>query len=147
MDSLVDLSSYRKELADVATTITDEAVFQIQYGFTNSKSPFITGNLRDRVKDYNTVNQMLRGFDSQPNSLSIEFLANPKGATYGYYIVTGTSTSRNYGKRDYGTIAINSAEVNQKIRSIQRQIFQDTGEFMNESIQTNLSKSKLFKKQ
>jgi hypothetical protein len=147
MEELVDLSSYRPQLAEIASKITEEAVFQIQYGFTNTKSPFITGNLRDRVKDYNTVNQMLRGFDSKPDSLSLEFLANPKGAEYGYYIVTGTSTSTNYGKRDYGTIAMNESEVKQKIRSLQKEIFMDTGEFMNEKFQQTFLNSKLFKKQ
>lgn len=147
MESLVDLSSYRPSLADIATTITDTAAYLIKNGFTNTKSPYITGNLRNRVKEYNNVNTMLRGFDDKPNSLDIEFLGNPPGAEYGYFVITGTSTSTNYGRRDYGTIAINSSEVNQKIRSLQKEIFMDTGEFLNESVQQTLSKSKIFKKQ
>jgi hypothetical protein len=146
MKELIDLSTYRPQLATIASKITDEAVYLIQYGFQNTKSPFITGNLRDRVKDYNTVSKMLKGFDNQPNELTIEFVANPKGATYGYYIVTGTSTSRNYGRRDYGTVAMNEAEVTQKIRGLQKEIFQDTGEFINEQIQNVFSNS-VFKKQ
>tara|TARA_R110000772_G_scaffold23202_2_gene62255 strand:+ start:139 stop:579 length:441 start_codon:yes stop_codon:yes gene_type:complete len=146
MKELVDLSTYRPQLAKIASKITDEAVYLIQYGFRNTKSPFITGNLRNRVQDYNTVNKMLAGFDNKPNQLTLEFVANPKDATYGYYIVTGTSTSRNYGRRDYGTLAMNEAEVKQKIRGLQKEIFQDTGEFLNEEFQNVFSDS-VFKKQ
>jgi len=147
MKALLDLSSYRPELAKIATKITEEAVYQIKYGFQSTKAPYETGNLHDRVKEYNTAEQMLKSFSSKPNTLNIEFVANPKNASYGYYIVTGTSTSKNYGRRDYGSLAINSTEVNQKIRSLQREIFKDTGEFVNESIQSTLLKSDVFKKQ
>jgi len=146
MKELIDLSTYRPQLGEIAEKINAEAVYLIQYGFQSTKAPYETGNLRDRVKDYNTVSKMLEGFDNQPNELTLEFVANPKDATYGYYIVTGTSTSTNYGRRDYGTLAMNEAEVKQKIRGLQKEIFQDTGEFLNERFQSVLSNS-VFKKQ
>jgi hypothetical protein len=139
MKELVNIASYYPELKDIAQTIVDEAVYQIEFGFQNTKAPFITGNLRDVVKEYNSRSDaaaMLENVSAE--SIDITFLANPKGAEYGYFVVTGTSTSQKYGKRDYGAIAVNSQEVNSKIRSLQREIFKDTGEFLNEQIQNTL---------
>jgi hypothetical protein len=69
----------------------------------------------------------------------IVFVANPPKASYGYYIVTGTSTSTNYGKRDYGTIGSNASEVKTQIRNLQNKIFEDTSEMINFSVRSTLA--------
>jgi len=140
MEELGNISSYVKSLQDIASTIVLSAQDAIKFGF--SRPPYRTGNLWKQIGDYNTASKMITQVGE--TSAEITFIANPPKALYGYYVVTGTSTSSNYGKRDYGTIAINTPEVRTGIRNLQNQIFEDTSEKINFSVQSTLAKG--FKK-
>jgi len=134
MEELSKISSYRKELEEIATIINDEAIYNIKYGFKSTKSPYITGNLYNQVRDYNSVRTMLKEISDE--KVEIVFNAAPPKANYGIYVTLGTSTSKNYGPRDYSALGMYSQEVRSKIKAIQDEIFEDT----NVKIQTELSR-------
>ena len=135
MEELGNISSYVKSLQDIASTIVLGAQDAIKFGF--NRSPYDTGNLFNQIGDYNTARRMVKQVNDE--TADIVFVANPPKASYGYYVVTGTSTSAKYGRRDYGTIGSNTPEVKTKIRALQNQIFADTSEMINFSVQSTLA--------
>lgn len=119
-----------KELKDIAVRYADLASVYMTNGqyFKRAK---ITGNLEDRVKNYNDVSRMLKDESEGKFVLALNYA--PPGATYGYFVHEGKGTSAKYGRRPYAEVAANDPEIKMLVdRFIQTQIQKRLGDIEKE---------------
>jgi hypothetical protein len=115
-----------KELKDIAVRYADLASVYVANG-QYFKRAYITGNLQRTVKSYNDVSRVLKDESEGRVVLALNFA--PPGATYGYYVHEGKSTSAKYGRRPYAEVAANDPEIKMLVdKFIQTQIEKRMGE-------------------
>lgn len=109
-----------KQLKDIAVTYARLAGVYMTNG-QYFKRAYITGNLQNRVVNYNDVSRMLKENSEGKVVLALNFA--PPGAEYGFFVHEGKGTSAKYGPRRYSEVAANDVEVKMKIDAlIQSQI-------------------------
>jgi hypothetical protein len=97
-----------KELKDIAFKYADLAsVYMVNGQFF--KRAYITGNLENRVRNYNDVTKMLKELTDSKVVLALNYA--PPGAEYGYYVHEGKGTSQKYGPRRYAEVAANDPQI------------------------------------
>jgi hypothetical protein len=97
-----------KELKDIAFKYADLAsVYMVNGQFF--KRAYITGNLENRVRNYNDVSRMLKEQSESRVVLALNYA--PPGAEYGYYVHEGKGTSTKYGPRRYAEYAANDPQI------------------------------------
>jgi hypothetical protein len=97
-----------KELKDIAFKYADlAAVYMVNGQFF--KRAYITGNLENRVRNYNDVSRMLKEQSEGRVVLALNYA--PPGAEYGYYVHEGRGTSTKYGPRRYAEYAANDPQI------------------------------------
>jgi hypothetical protein len=97
-----------KELKDIAFKYADlAAVYMVNGQFF--KRAYITGNLENRVRNYNDVSRMLKEQSEGKVVLALNYA--PPGAEYGYYVHEGKGTSEKYGPRRYAEVAANDPQI------------------------------------
>jgi hypothetical protein len=97
-----------KELKDIAFKYADLAsVYMVNGQFF--KRAYITGNLENRVRNYNDVTKMLKELTDSKVVLALNYA--PPGAEYGYYVHEGKGTSEKYGPRRYAEVAANDPQI------------------------------------
>lgn len=97
-----------KELKDIAFKYADLAsVYMVNGQFF--KRAYITGNLENRVRNYNDVTKMLKELTDTKVVLALNYA--PPGATYGYFVHEGKGTSEKYGPRRYAEVAANDPQI------------------------------------
>lgn len=97
-----------KELKDIAFKYADLASVYMVNG-QYFKRAYITGNLENRVRNYNDVSRMLKEQSEGRVVLALNFA--PPGATYGYFVHEGKGTSKKYGPRRYAEVAANDPQI------------------------------------
>ena len=105
-----------KALNEVAKTFRDKAV---------ALAPEKTGNLKRKIKSYNSLNRMVRV--GRKNSYKIILTYDPPGAGYGKfwnepnisYQVSNAKT-KNKNKINFATKAENSKEVDRKLKDVKK---------------------------
>ena len=109
-----------KELKDIAFKYADLAAIYMTNGqfFKPAK---ITGNLEDRVRNYNDVSRMLKENSEGKVVMALNYA--PPGAEYGYFVHEGKGTSEKYGPRRYSEAAANDVELRMMVdQYVQSQI-------------------------
>jgi hypothetical protein len=97
-----------KELKDIAFKYADlAAVYMVNGQFF--KRAYITGNLENRVRNYNDVTKMLKELTDTKVVLALNYA--PPGAEYGYYVHEGKGTSEKYGPRRYAEASANDPQI------------------------------------
>jgi hypothetical protein len=97
-----------KELKDIAFKYADlAAVYMVNGQFF--KRAYITGNLENRVRNYNDVSRMLKEQSEGRVVLALNYA--PPGAEYGYFVHEGKGTSEKYGPRRYAEVAANDPQI------------------------------------
>ena len=97
-----------KELKDIAFKYADlAAVYMVNGQFF--KRAYITGNLENRVRNYNDVSRMLKEQSEGRVVLALNYA--PPGAEYGYFVHEGKGSSTKYGPRRYSEYAANDPEL------------------------------------
>ena len=97
-----------KELKDIAFKYADLAsVYMVNGQFF--KRAYITGNLENRVRNYNDVSRMLKEQSEGKTILALNYA--PPGAEYGYFVHEGKGTSAKYGPRRYSEYAANDPQI------------------------------------
>ena len=97
-----------KELKDIAFKYADLAsVYMVNGQFF--KRAYITGNLENRVRNYNDVSRMLKEQSEGRVVLALNYA--PPGAEYGYFVHEGKGTSEKYGPRRYAEYAANDPQI------------------------------------
>jgi hypothetical protein len=97
-----------KELKDIAFKYADLAsVYMVNGQFF--KRAYITGNLENRVRNYNDVTKMLKELTDTKVVLALNYA--PPGAEYGYYVHEGKGTSEKYGPRRYAEASANDPQI------------------------------------
>lgn len=97
-----------KELKDIAFKYADLAsVYMVNGQFF--KRAYITGNLENRVRNYNDVSRMLKEQTESKVVLALNYA--PPGAEYGYFVHEGKGTSEKYGPRRYAEYAANDPQI------------------------------------
>lgn len=97
-----------KELKDIAFKYADLAAIYMVNG-QYFKRAFITGNLENRVRNYNDVSRMLK--DQSEGRIVLALNYAPPGAEYGYFVHEGKGTSTKYGPRRYSEYAANDPQI------------------------------------
>lgn len=137
MEGLADIRTQIKELEELATfqrTEIQNAIFSTSF----SKPVYQSGKLFREIGDYNTVARMLRIENDTQASIVIN--AAPPKAFYGIFAITGTSTHKKYGIRDYPQIGLDDTDVQAKIKQIQDNIGSSASEAIKEQVRTMFSK-------
>jgi hypothetical protein len=137
MEGLADIRTQIKELEELATfqrTEIQNAIFSTSF----SKPVYQSGNLFREIGNYNTVARMLRIENDTQASIVIN--AAPPKAFYGIFAITGTSTHKKYGIRDYPKIGLDDTDVQAKIKQIQDNIGSSASEAIKEQVRTMFSK-------
>jgi hypothetical protein len=101
-----------KLLKDIAVTYARLAGVYMTNG-QYFKRAYITGNLQNRVVNYNDASRMLKENSEGKVVLALNYA--PPGAEYGYFVHEGKGTSAKYGPRRYSEVAANDVEVRMKI--------------------------------
>lgn len=101
-----------KQLKDIAVTYARLAGVYMTNG-QYFKRAYITGNLQNRVVNYNDASKMLKQNSEGKVVLALNYA--PPGAEYGYFVHEGKGTSAKYGPRRYSEVAANDVEVKMKI--------------------------------
>jgi len=97
-----------KELKDIAFKYADlAAVYMVNGQFF--KRAYITGNLENRVRNYNDVSRMLKEQSEGKVVLALNYA--PPGAEYGYFVHEGKGTSEKYGPRRYAEASANDPQI------------------------------------
>jgi hypothetical protein len=97
-----------KELKDIAFKYADLAgVYMVNGQYF--KRAYITGNLENRVRNYNDVSRMLKEQSEGRVVLALNYA--PPGAEYGYFVHEGKGTSTKYGPRRYAEVAANDPQI------------------------------------
>jgi hypothetical protein len=104
-----------KQLKDIAFTYARLAGVYMTNG-QYFKRAYITGNLENRVVNYNDVSRMLKEQSEGKVVFALNFA--PPGAEYGYFVHEGKGTSAKYGPRRYSEVAANDVEVKMKIDAL-----------------------------
>jgi hypothetical protein len=97
-----------KTLKDIAYKYADLAAIYMVNG-QYFKRAYITGNLENRVRNYNDVSKMLKEESEGKIVLALNYA--PPGAEYGYYVHEGKGSSTKYGPRRYSEYAANDPEL------------------------------------
>jgi hypothetical protein len=97
-----------KTLKDIAYKYADLAAIYMVNG-QYFKRAYITGNLENRVRNYNDVSKMLKEESEGKVVLALNYA--PPGAEYGYYVHEGKGSSTKYGPRRYSEYAANDPEL------------------------------------
>lgn len=137
MEGLANIRTLIPQLEELATfqrTEIQNAIFSPTF----SKPVYQSGKLFREIGDYNTVARMLR--IENETSATIAINAAPPSAFYGIFAITGTSTHRKYGIRNYPKIGLESSDVQNKIKDIQDQIGSAANEAIVSSVRTIFSK-------
>ena len=109
-----------KQLKDIAVTFARLAGVYMTNG-QYFKRAYITGNLQNRVVNYNDVSKMLKEQSEGKVVLALNYA--PPGAEYGYFVHEGKGTSAKYGRRPYAEVAANDPEIQMLIdKFVQTQI-------------------------
>jgi hypothetical protein len=97
-----------KTLKDIAFKYADLAGVYMTNGqyFKRAK---ITGNLENRVRNYNDLTKMLKEQTEGKIVLALNYA--PPGAEYGFFVHEGKGTSTKYGPRRYSEYAANDPEL------------------------------------
>jgi hypothetical protein len=136
MEELVDVKSFireLKELAEFQRTEIQNAIFSSTF----SKPVYESGHLFREIGSYNTVSRMLR-IDAD-NRVTISINAAPPSAFYGIFAITGTSTHKKYGIRDYPKVGLSDSEVQRDIKDIQDKIGEQANGAVREQVRTIFS--------
>ena len=97
-----------KELKDIAFKYADLASVYMVNG-QYFKRAYITGNLENRVRNYNDVSRMLKEQSEGRVVLALNYA--PPGAEYGFFVHEGRGTSEKYGPRRYAEVAANDPQI------------------------------------
>jgi hypothetical protein len=73
------------------------------------KRAYITGNLENRVRNYNDLTKMLKEETEGRVVLALNYA--PPDAEYGYFVHEGKGSSTKYGPRRYSEYAANDPEL------------------------------------
>jgi hypothetical protein len=95
-------------LKDIAYKYADLAAIYMTNG-QYFKRAYITGNLENRVRNYNDVSRMLKEQSEGKVVLALNYA--PPGAEYGYFVHEGKGTSAKYGPRRYSEYAANDPQI------------------------------------
>lgn len=95
-------------LKDIAYKYADLASIYMTNG-QYFKRAYITGNLENRVRNYNDVSRMLKEQSEGKVVLALNYA--PPGAEYGYFVHEGKGTSAKYGPRRYSEYAANDPQI------------------------------------
>lgn len=136
MEELVDVRSFTRELIELAEfqrTEIQNAIFSTSF----SKPVYQSGKLFREIGSYNTVSRMLR-IDAD-NKATISINAAPPDAFYGIFAITGTSTHKKYGIRNYPKVGLENAGVQQDIKQLQDQIGEQASGAVREQVRSIFS--------
>lgn len=133
MEELADVRTYVKELQQLAQFQRTEIQNAI-FSSTFSKPVYDTGKLFNEIGSYNTVSRMLR-IDAD-NRATISINAAPDEAFYGVFAITGTSTHKKYGIRDYPSIGLDNSDVQKDIKELQDQIGKSASDSVKEQVRS-----------
>jgi hypothetical protein len=97
-----------KTLKDIAYKYADLASIYMVNG-QYFKRAYITGNLENRVRNYNDLTKMLKQQSEGKIVLALNYA--PPGAEYGYFVHEGKGSSTKYGPRRYSEYAANDPEL------------------------------------
>jgi hypothetical protein len=97
-----------KTLKDIAFKYADLASIYMVNG-QYFKRAYITGNLQNRVKNYNDLTKMLKEESEGRIVLALNYA--PPGAEYGFFVHEGKGSSTKYGPRRYSEYAANDPEL------------------------------------
>jgi hypothetical protein len=97
-----------KTLKDIAYKYADLAAVYMVNG-QYFKRAYITGNLENRVRNYNDLTKMLKEEAEGRIVLALNYA--PPGAEYGYFVHEGKGSSTKYGPRRYSEYAANDPEL------------------------------------
>ena len=95
-------------LKDIAYKYADLAAIYMTNG-QYFKRAYITGNLENRVRNYNDISRMLKEQSEGKTILALNYA--PPGAEYGYFVHEGKGTSAKYGPRRYSEYAANDPQI------------------------------------
>ena len=91
-----------KTLKDIAYKYADLASIYMVNG-QYFKRAYITGNLENRVRNYNDLTKMLKEESEGRIVLALNYA--PPGAEYGFFVHEGKGSSTKYGPRRYSEYA------------------------------------------
>lgn len=97
-----------KTLKDIAYKYADLAAIYMVNG-QYFKRAYITGNLENRVRNYNDLTKMLKEENEGRVVLALNYA--PPGAEYGFFVHEGRGSSTKYGPRRYSEYAANDPEL------------------------------------
>jgi len=97
-----------KTLKDIAFKYADLAAIYMVNG-QYFKRAYITGNLENRVRNYNDLTKMLKEETEGKIVLALNYA--PPGAEYGFFVHEGKGSSTKYGPRRYSEYAANDPEL------------------------------------
>jgi hypothetical protein len=97
-----------KTLKDIAYKYADLASIYMVNG-QYFKRAYITGNLENRVRNYNDLTKMLKEESEGRIVLALNYA--PPGAEYGFFVHEGRGSSTKYGPRRYSEYAANDPEL------------------------------------
>jgi hypothetical protein len=97
-----------KTLKDIAYKYADLAAIYMVNG-QYFKRAYITGNLENRVRNYNDLTKMLKEETDGRIVLALNYA--PPDAEYGFYVHEGRGSSTKYGPRRYSEYAANDPEL------------------------------------
>jgi hypothetical protein len=97
-----------KTLKDIAYKYADLAAVYMVNG-QYFKRAYITGNLENRVRNYNDLTKMLKEEAEGRIVLALNYA--PPGAEYGFFVHEGKGSSTKYGPRRYSEYAANDPEL------------------------------------
>ena len=97
-----------KTLKDIAYKYADLASIYMVNG-QYFKRAYITGNLENRVRNYNDLTKMLKEESEGRIVLALNYA--PPGAEYGFFVHEGKGSSTKYGPRRYSEYAANDPEL------------------------------------
>jgi len=70
------------------------------------------------------------------NRATISINAAPDEAFYGVFAITGTSTHKKYGIRDYPSIGLDNSDVQKDIKELQDQIGKSASDSVKEQVRS-----------
>ena len=97
-----------KTLKDIAYKYADLAAVYMVNG-QYFKRAYITGNLENRVRNYNDLTKMLKEETEGIIVLALNYA--PPDAEYGFFVHEGKGSSTKYGPRRYSEYAANDPEL------------------------------------